>query len=217
VNVGVFGGTFDPPHVGHLIVAQDAALALELDRILFVPAGSPPHKLDAAVTDAALRAEMLQLAIGDDRRFAVDAVELERPGPSFTVETLRLLRERVPAAGWTLFMGADQYAEFGTWREPDQIRRLARIAVLTRSGAALPQPVDPGAGPAQGRVAGRGGVTAIADGIVQVDVTRIDISATEIRRRVAAGQPIRYLVPAAVEDFIHERRLYSRNGPVSAG
>lgn len=211
MRTGLFGGTFDPPHAGHLIVAQDAALALGLDRILFVPAARPPHKPDAAVTDARLRAEMIDLAVAGDPRFSCDRIELDRDGPSFTVETLRLLHQREPATEWTLFMGADQYAEFETWREPEAIRGLARLAVLARGGAV---PGERAGGPGS---AARPAVTELKGRDVKVEVTRIDISSTAIRARVAAGLPIRYLVPPRVEAFIHEHRLYSRNGRDAAG
>jgi nicotinate-nucleotide adenylyltransferase len=196
VNVGIFGGTFDPPHTGHLIVAQDAALVLGLDRILFIPAARPPHKARRVISSADLRLRMLQLAVEGDDRFDIDALELDRAGPSYTVDTLRELSRREPDVSWTLVLGADQYAEFDTWREPETIRELARIAVLTRAG---------------------GGSVTAADGAVVLDVTRIDISSTVLRARVAAGEPIRYMVPQAVERFIHERQLYSRNGAGAPG
>ena len=195
-QIGIFGGTFDPPHVGHLIVAQDAALALGLDRILFVPASTPPHKRDLQITHARVRARMLELAIAGDDRFAIDTLELDRQGASYTVDTLRELADRHPSTRFTLLMGADQYEEFGTWREPDEIRRLARLAVLMRSGR-------------------KGG--PVAEGDIALDVTRIDVSATDVRRRVADGLPIRYLVPHAVEAFIFEQNLYTRNGTPVAG
>jgi nicotinate-nucleotide adenylyltransferase len=187
VKIGVFGGTFDPPHTGHLIVAQDAALALGLDRVLFVPAARPPHKLAADVTAPPLRARMLQLALEGDVRFGMDTLELDRTGPSYTVDTLVELRSRMAGAELSLLLGADQYADLHTWREPQRIRELATLAILERAGST-------------------GGI--LAPGEVSVNVTRIDISATEIRGRVAAGLPIRYLVPAAVEDFIRQNGLY---------
>jgi nicotinate-nucleotide adenylyltransferase len=209
VNVGLFGGTFDPPHNGHLIVAQDALVALGLDRVLFVPAARPPHKTGLPLSAAADRARMLELAVSDDEHFDMDLLELERTGPSYTVDTLRELSARDRATAWTLLVGADQYAEFETWREPDEIRRLAGVAVLSRSGATAI-----GSDVVQARSARpRAGGT----GAVGVTVTRIDISATAVRQRVAAGLPIRYLVPTAVETFIFERRLYSRNGTSVAG
>lgn len=201
MRLGLFGGTFDPPHTGHLIAAQDAALALGLDRVFFVPAASPPHKQRRAVTAAEFRVRMLALALGDDVRFALEPVELERPGPSYTVDTLRELRRRLPG-DWTLLLGADQYAEFATWREPEEVLRLATVGVLERAGS-LPQSA-PSREEAQ-------------DGIVRVAVTRVDISSTAIRQRVAAGVSIRYLVPTGVEAFIAETGLYLRNGTPGAG
>jgi nicotinate-nucleotide adenylyltransferase len=211
VNVGIFGGTFDPPHNGHLIVAQDAALALGLDRILFIPAARPPHKQDVRVSAADSRAAMLRLAVAEDDRFTVDTLELERTGPSWTVDTLRTLTRQDPGTSWTLLMGVDQYAEFGSWREPDEIRRLVRIGVLSRSG------LSGGLAPDGPAAAPHSSPYPLPDGVTQVEVTRIDISSTEIRSRVAAGLPIRYLVPPPVEQFIFEAGLYRRNGPVATG
>jgi nicotinate-nucleotide adenylyltransferase len=204
VKVGIFGGTFDPPHLGHLIVAQDAALALELDRILFIPAAHPPHKQQLVVTPPAIRLHMLALAVEGNAGFGIERLELDREGASYTVDTLRQLRQRDPAVEWVLLIGADQYSEFGAWREPEQIRGLARVAVLTRAGS---------------EVASRahGEDTARTGSDIQVEVTRVDISSTRVRARVAAGLPIRYLVPDQVEEFILEQRLYSRNGSEVAG
>ena len=211
MNAGIFGGTFDPPHTGHLIVAQDAAAALGLDRVLFIPAAQPPHKRGLVATPAPVRARMTELAIQDDPRFSLETTELERDGPSYSVDTLRDLTRRFPDAEWTLLMGADQYAEFPGWREPESIRRLARLAVLTRAGT-------DGAGlDGAGAAAWRPRAEPLDDGALAVAVTRIDVSSTAIRARVAAGLPVRYLVPPAVEAFIIEHRLYARNGPDVAG
>jgi nicotinate-nucleotide adenylyltransferase len=193
VRLGVFGGTFDPPHIGHLIAAQDSLERLQLDRIRFVPAAIPPHKQSSAgLTPASLRRALVRAAVAGDPRFEVDPLELERAGPSFTVDTLRLLHERLPDARLVLLIGADQYAEFDTWQAPDAIRRLARIAVLTRTGSPRPDGDVP---------------------IEHVAVTRIDVSSTEIRRRVAAGESIRYLVPRAVEAIIRSESLYAVPSP----
>lgn len=208
MNIGLFGGTFDPPHTGHLIVAQDAALALGLDRILFIPAAQPPHKRDAVVSGPELRSRMVELAIDGDVRFALDRLELGRHGASFTVDTLRSLHESRPDAQWTLLMGADQYAEFDTWREPAEIRRLARLAVIDRAG------MTPEDAPAHDSLPL---VLELADGTRRLAVTRVDISSTAVRARVAAGLPIRYLVPDAVERLIREERLYVRNGTPLVG
>jgi nicotinate-nucleotide adenylyltransferase len=188
VKLGILGGTFDPPHLGHLIVAQDAWSALGLDRILFVPAGLPPHKLDARLTSAELRLAMVRAAIAGDDRFDVNELELRRQGPSYTVDTLRELRAGLPRAELYLLLGADQVREFQTWRDPAEIARLAHIVALSRTGELVsPEPAT------AARV---------------LPVTRIDVSATGIRTRVAAGEPIRYLVPAAVEAIIRREGLY---------
>jgi nicotinate-nucleotide adenylyltransferase len=168
------------------VAAQDALGALDLDRVVLVPAAVPPHKLDRPITPGRIRLELLRAAVEGDARFEVDDVELRREGPSWTVDTLRALRECRPGAELFLLMGTDQFAELETWREPDEIRRLASIAVLARAGAAVPADAD--------RTA--------------VDVTRIDITSTEIRRRVAAGLPIRFLVPEPVEALIRRYGLY---------
>jgi nicotinate-nucleotide adenylyltransferase len=206
VNTGIFGGTFDPPHLGHLIVARDAALALGLDRVLFVPAASPPHKQGVQMTPARQRAQMLELAIRGDEHFSMDTLELKRQGASYSIDTLRELTGRHPDVHWTLLIGADQYREFATWRDPEQIRRLARIAVVMRGGTHGAAEVE-----AMGTAyyaPHRPPVHDLDNGDVAVGATRIDISATSIRRRVADGLPIRYLVPPAVEDFIFEQGLY---------
>jgi nicotinate-nucleotide adenylyltransferase len=214
VKAGIFGGTFDPPHTGHLVVAQDAALALGLDRIVFIPAAQPPHKRHLKISAADLRARMLELAVSGNDRFQVDLRELDRTGPSYTVDTLRQLAAEQPRTEWTLLVGIDQYDEFHTWHEPDAIRALARLAVLTRSGSTAGDAREPvAAAPELGGVR----VRELGDGAVQVAVTRVDISSTEVRARVAEGLPIRYLVPDAVAELIFERRLYRRNGPEVTG
>ncbi|MCI0436110.1 MAG: nicotinate-nucleotide adenylyltransferase [Gemmatimonadetes bacterium] len=184
--MGLFGGTFDPPHAGHLIAAQDAIASLGLDRVVFIPAAVPPHKREHALTPAEVRAAMVKAAIAGDARFALDDIELQRSGPSYTVDTLIAYGSRHPGASLFLLMGVDQYAEMHTWRRPDEIRRLATLAVLDRAG----EPVTPG------------------PGVVRVPVTRIDISSTGIRERVRQRRPIRYLVPDAVGALIDAQRLY---------
>lgn len=188
MRLGILGGTFDPPHTGHLIVAQDALTALSLDRIIFLPAGQPPHKEGVRVTDAATRLELVTAAIAGDSRFEVDARELDRPGPSWTVDTLRAYRAERADAELFLLIGTDQHDELHTWRAVDEIRTLARIVVLSRSGGERSDPAS--------------------TGDVAVPVTRIDLSSTMIRQRVRAGQPIRYLVPPRVEGLIRALGLY---------
>lgn len=192
MRLGLLGGTFDPPHVGHFIAAQDALEALRLDRVLLVPAARPPHKRDRAVTSAQHRLAMLRLATGDDARFEIDALELDRAGPSFTVDTLRELGG--PDRELFLLIGVDQYQEFASWREPDEIRRLATIGVLRRAGEAVGE--------------GVGGATTSPGRVLDVPVTRIDVSSTAIRAAVAAGRSIRYLVAPAVAAYIGQHGLY---------
>ena len=201
MRLGILGGTFDPPHVGHLTIAQDAWARLPLDRVLFVPAAVPPHKMGAVCTAPDLRMEMVRAAIGGDDRFEASPIELERAGPSYTVDTLRELAKRQPAAELFLLLGADQFREMGTWRDPAEISRLARLVVIPRGGAdAAPKDDDVRRVlPAEARV-------------TRLDATRMDVSSTEIRRRRAAGEPIRYLVPDDVLRVIERERLYEDDG-----
>lgn len=187
-RIGVLGGTFDPPHVGHLLVASDVFAALRLDRLLLVPSASPPHKRGTVRATAEQRLEMTRLAVGDDERFQVDDIELRRPGASYSVDTLRQLRERYGEDAELYFVvGMDQLREFHGWREPEEVARLARLVVVSRDGQTA-EPGDPVA--------------------VPIAVTRIDLSATDIRGRVRAGEPIRYFVPDPVREFIERERLY---------
>jgi nicotinate-nucleotide adenylyltransferase len=191
MRLGIFGGTFDPPHVGHLIVAQDAAVALDLDRVLFVPAGTPPHKRDRALTAGDIRLAMIRAATAGNGRFDVDALELERgEGPSYTVDTLRALADRHPGAELWLLIGCDQWDEFSTWRASEEVLRLASVGVMSRGGE------ERGPGPES------------RDRVRFIDVTRIDVSSTEIRRRVGVGESVRYLVPDPVIEIIFRERLY---------
>lgn len=187
-SIGVFGGTFDPPHLGHLIVAADVCLALTLDCVLFIPAAVPPHKQAEVQASAEQRLRMVRAAITGDPRFEADDIELRRPGPSYTVDTLRSLRARFPDCGLYFLIGADALREIHTWKEPEEVARLARLVVFARDGEDA-EAVQ--------------GIAAEA-----VPVTRVDISATEIRRRVRAGISIRYLVPEAVREIIEREGLY---------
>ena len=187
MKIGLFGGSFDPVHHGHLIVGQAAAEALGLDELRFVPAREQPFKLGQHAAPAADRAAMLELAVQGAPRLSVERLELERPGPSYTVDTLRALAARLPGAAFTLLLGADAAAELEAWHEARALPGLARIVVFARGKTAVP------ASP----------LIAAA-----VEVPRIEISATEIRRRVRTGLPIRYWVPDAVARYVAEHRLY---------
>jgi len=191
VRIGVFGGTFDPPHVGHLLVANDAREALELDRLIFVPAGSQPFKVDTPpVATGQDRLEMVRLAVADDANYAVDDAEINRKGLSFTVDTLEHLSERNPAARLFLLMGEDVLAGFEKWRSPARIRELATLVVVSRGGLA-------------GSVA-----DPATSAVLRVSTRRVDVSSTEIRERRRAGKSIKGFVPESVERFIDVRGLY---------
>ena len=187
MRIGLFGGTFDPPHIGHLVVAQDAADALDLDLVLFVPAGIPPHKRERVISAAEVRLAMTRAALGEEARFAADDREMRRAGPSYTVDTLTELRAEQPTAELLLLVGADQYRELHTWRRAGEIRRFCRVAVLERGG--------------------RGQEPSVTDD-VHIPVTRIDISGSDIRARVGAGRSIRFLVTPAVDQIIRQHGLY---------
>lgn len=188
MRIGVYGGTFDPPHVGHLIVASEVCDALRLDRVLLVPSAEPPHKRGSVRASAELRLRMVRAAIAGDRRLEVDDIELRREGASYTVDTLRALRERDPGCELFFAVGVDQLREFHSWREPDEVARLAHLVAISRGGEQVdedfPFPVT------------------------RVGVTRIDLSATDVRRRLSEGRSVRYLVPDAVREIIEREGLY---------
>lgn len=199
-RIGVLGGTFDPPHMGHLWLATLAADALGLGRVLLMPAARPPHKGSLPVTNAADRVMMTRLAIAGDPVLDLTLIEMERPGPSYTLDSLLELRASLGGdAGLVLIMAADSLAEIDTWREPDRLLELAEWAVGPRPGSALPE-----------RTALRERFGANEARIHLLDGPSLDVSSTEIRRRVAAGRSIRYLVPRAVEELIGDRGLYRR-------
>lgn len=188
MRLGIFGGTFDPPHLGHLLPVIDAADALGLDAVRFIPAAEQPFKVGRASASAAHRLAMTGLLVAGVPGFVADSVEIDRPGLSYTVDTVSQLAVAYPSAELVLLLGADAFALFEQWREPERIRALATIAVLVRGG-------DPAIVP--------------RDASVQVLQTRrVDISSTELRARVAGGRTIRGFMPDAVADYIVEHRLY---------
>ena len=191
MRIGVFGGTFDPPHVGHLLVANDAREALELDRLIFVPTGAQPFKVDMPPAASGQdRLEMVRLAVADDANYVVDDAEINRKGLSFTVDTLEHLSERNPAARLFLLMGEDVLASFEKWRSPARIPELATLVAVSRGGLA-----ESVADPA-------------ASAVLRVSTRRVDVSSTEIRERLRAGKSIKGFVPESVERFIDVRGLY---------
>jgi nicotinate-nucleotide adenylyltransferase len=200
-RLGVFGGTFDPPHYGHLAAAEEAGEAFRLARVLFVPTGQPPHKPGAPVTPAAHRVAMTELAIADNPRFALSRVDVDRPGPSYTVELLALLHaEHGPDAELYFVVGMDMLASFLTWCEPARVIAQCHLVAVTRPGYA---PVDVAA-LEQALPEARGRVHLLP-------APGLDIAGTELRARIAAGRSIRYLVPPPVAGYIRQHGLYSRS------
>jgi len=185
MRLALYGGTFDPVHHGHLVLARDALEELQLDRVIFIPANLSPHKLATSPAPAAVRREMLAAAIAGEPGFALDDSELSFAGPSFTIDTVERMRSAHPGAQIHYLIGADNLRELHTWRRIEDLRRLVEFVVFGR-GETAPQ------SPNEFRTLTR----------------RIDISATEIRRRVACGESIRYLVPEPVRSIITAHHLY---------
>jgi nicotinate-nucleotide adenylyltransferase len=192
-RIGLFGGTFDPPHVGHLVLAECARDRLGLDEVRFIPAGQPPHKRSHPVSPRARRVAMVRLAVRGNPAFVVSTIEARRSGPSFTVETLRRVASETPRARLYLLLGADSLDEFPTWREPEAILSLATLAVAGRPGGSPRRP--------KRALRGRGRVAWL-------DNAEIDVSSSRVRARVRAGHSVRYLVPDAVAAYIARHRLY---------
>jgi nicotinate-nucleotide adenylyltransferase len=195
-RIGILGGAFNPPHLGHLVCAQEALVRLELDRVLFVPVGQAPHRELRPDPGAAVRAELVEAAIAGDDRFEVSHIELEREGPSYTADTLRALREQRPDDELFLILGGDQAAALGSWHEPEEVLALATLVVFER-GSWTRNAI----GIKIGRLAG-------AERVRYLEMPMIEVSSSLIRRRVGAGQPLRYLVPDAVADAVERQGLY---------
>lgn len=188
MRIGMLGGSFDPPHAGHLLIAVDAFEALALDKLYFIPAAIQPFKVGQAGASARDRVEMVRRLIGNDGRFAVDTIEADRPGISFSVDTVTAFAGRYPDAQRFFLVGTDVMPTFGNWREPDRIMKLAEVVVLSRG-----EPVDAGSWRGSFRT---------------VTTRRIDVSSTEIRTRVKAGQSIAGFVPPLVAAYIADAGLY---------
>ncbi len=193
MHFGLFGGSFDPPHLGHLLVAETLREAFALDRVVWMVAAISPHKQHRVQAPAAQRLAMVEAAIAGNPHFEASDLELRREGPSYTVDTLRDLHKRYPAARWSLLLGGDSLAGFNTWHAPEEIARLADLIVYHRAGCSAPAPVS-----------------GIA--VQHAAAGRIDISSTEIRARYSKGRSIRYLVPDGVLRLIQQHGLYSSEG-----
>jgi nicotinate-nucleotide adenylyltransferase len=203
VRLGIYGGVFNPPHIGHLVAAQEAHSQLGLDLVLWIPVGTAPHRQVEPDPGPELRVEMVELTIAGDERFQVSRIEVEREGPSYTVDTLRELKERGAEDELFLILGGDQAAALHSWRQPEEILDLATIAVFERTSVSRNS-----IGIQLSRMRG-------ADRLRFLEMPRIDISSTLVRRRVAQGKPIRYLVPDTVADFIGAQSLYGESTPAT--
>jgi len=197
-RVGILGGTFNPPHVAHLVCASEAVEQLALDRVLLTPVATPPHKVMATDPGAGERLELCRLAVAGDERLGVCDLEVERGGPSFTVATLRELHERAPEDDLTFIVGGDIALGLPSWHEPEAVLGLATLAVAERSGAGRHDVAER----LEQAFPGRASVRFF-------DMPRIDVSSSQIRRRVAEGRPIRYLVADAVAQRIVRGGLYA--------
>lgn len=196
MRIGIYGGTFDPVHFGHLLLAESCRDVCRLDQVIFVPARVSPHKLDAVMAPARARLEMLELALAGFPEFRVSRAEMDREGPSYTLDTLRHFRSEFADDDLFLLMGADSVAEFPRWREPEQILQLATLVVVNRERAvpdlsALSKMENSGHPPQS------------------VSMPGVDFSASEIRRRVHEGRSVRFQLPRAVEHYIRDKRLYT--------
>ncbi|MGQ9598040.1 MAG: nicotinate-nucleotide adenylyltransferase [Anaerolineae bacterium] len=198
-RLGILGGTFDPIHHGHLVAAEEARHQLQLDRVLFVPAGTPPHKPRQPISPIFHRVRMVELAIAGRPYFSLSRVDAERSGPSYTVDTLELLRaEWGPEPAFFFIEGADSLADILTWYQPHRLLELCDLAVVGRPRVQLDLPHLESLLP---------GLTAR---IHWVHMPRLEISSSDLRARVRDGRPIAYLVPPAVETYIMDHGLYSR-------
>ena len=204
MRLGLYGGSFDPIHYGHLLLAESCREQCRLDRVLFLPAAVPPHKRNRELTEASLRVEMLELALGGHEAMATSRYEIDRGGVSYTVETLRHFRTEYPEAELFLLMGADMLLDLPHWREAAEVCRLATLVTTRRAGVKEPD------------------LGCISDlvtpeqlecfGQHQVEMPWIGLSSTEIRRRVAQGQNVRFRIPRAVEEYIKTHQLYRELG-----
>lgn len=183
MRLGLYGGSFDPLHHGHLILAREALEKLQLDRVIFIPAAHSPHKLDTPPAPPEIRAQLVAAAIEGEPAFELDCSEFERTGPSFTIDTVESIKARHPDAELFYFIGADNVRELHTWRRIDDLRHLAHFVVFGR------------------------GDTPVPEDFTLID-RRFDVSSTDIRQRVAQGRSIRYLVPEAVRSLIAHYQLY---------
>lgn len=196
MNIGVLGGTFDPIHIGHLIVAEEARMKLGLTEVLFVPAGQPWLKQDRDITQAGHRVEMVRRGIADNPHFKLSTLEVDRPGPSYSVDTLASLQDQLGSEASLFFiLGRDTLAGLPLWKEPRKLVEMCRLVVAPRLGSKDLKRL-------QAEIPG------VLDRTIQLDMPLIGISSSEIRQRVIRGLSVRYLVPPGVEEYITEQGIY---------
>jgi nicotinate-nucleotide adenylyltransferase len=196
MNIGVLGGTFDPIHMGHLIAAEEARIKLGFKEVLFVPAGQPWLKSDRTITPAVHRVEMVRRTIADNPHFKLCTLEVERPGPSYAVDTLTMLRKQLGSKASLFFiLGRDALAELPLWKEAEKLVQLCKLVVAPRLGSKDLKHLETA-------------IPGLLDKVIQLDMPVIGISSSGIRQRLAQGLSIRYLVPAEVEKYITEHKIY---------
>lgn len=197
---GVLGGTFDPPHLAHLVLAAAARRALDLDRVLLVPAGDPWRKAGSGVSPASERLALTHAAVEGVLPWAeVSDIEVRRSGPSYTAETLEELQAEAPGNEWWFILGWDALADLPNWREPERILELARLALAKRGDEASGEPLP---------LAAVEAFPHLAERVDRVPIPRLDVSASELRRRLREGEPTAPLLPAGVRGLVEERGLY---------
>jgi len=198
-RIGLFGGTFDPPHIGHLILSAEARTQLSLDRVLWILTPNPPHKQYQPITPLEHRLAMVELAISNDQQFELSTVEIDRPGPHYALDTVKTISKQSPGMDLVYLIGGDSLCDLPTWHRPtDLVAALRYIGVMRRPGDSIDLPALEIFIP---------GLTAK---VRYMDAPLIDIAAHEIRRRVADGRPFRYFLPPAIYDYIVENRLYCK-------
>ena len=205
MRIGILGGAFNPPHIGHLVCAQEALLQLALDKVVFVPVGQAPHREIEDDPGAQVRLELVELAIADDDRFESSRIELDREGPSYTVDTLREMRRNTPDDDHFLILGGDQAAGLPDWHEPEEVLALVTVAVVervswTRNAIGI-------------KIARLKG----SERVRYLDMPLIQVSSSAIRSRVATGRPIRYLVPDGVSSYVLAHGLYGAGAAADGG
>ncbi len=201
-RIGILGGTFDPIHVGHLILAVEARHHLGLDRIVLAPAGDPPHKPDSPISLLEHRLAMCRLAVADDDEIGISLIDAERPGPHYTSDMLRLFRQEIGEAPQLFFlMGLDSLRDLPTWHEPAWLVRNCRLVALRRHDVEIDW------------VRLEAELPGVRDRVIVLDMPEVEISSRDLRGRVRTGRPIRYQVPGAVERYIIDKGLYRSQGP----